>query len=181
MADNTDGGKKKFELLDHDVQKTIKHGGGHLMVWATMTYDGVGPIVGIEGILDAEFYREILEETLVPSLAIRNINIEEIFFQHDNDPKHTAKLTKRWFEENQIKLLQWPAQSPDLNPIENLWKELKRLITLLKELPKSENDLWEKVRLVWLGLEREYCAKLVQTMPRRISSVLKAKGGYTKW
>ena len=92
-------------------------------------------------------------------------------------PKHS----KNGLKKKKIKLLTWPSQSPDLNPIEHLWTEVKRRLTKLPELPKSKKGFWKNVLLILINIETEFCRKLIESMPRRIKAVLKAKGGYTKY
>ena len=77
---------------------------------------GTGTLVSIEGKMDGEKYRKILDENLLPSK--RELKSGRKFtFQHDNDPKHTAKATLEWLRNKKINVLEWPSQSPDLNPI----------------------------------------------------------------
>ncbi|KAI4293360.1 hypothetical protein PAPHI01_2634 [Pancytospora philotis] len=100
------------------IVETKKFGGGSVMVWACFSYGGVGKLVFIEGIMDAYKYVNILATALPPSLE--QMGLTEFIFQQDNDAKHTAKVTKRFFENRSIRVMPWPAMSPDMNPIENL-------------------------------------------------------------
>ena len=80
-----------------------------------------------------------------------------------------------------MEVLVWPAQSPDLNPIEHLWEYLKRRLAEYETPPKGILELWERVQAEWEKIEASVCQGLVESMPRRVEAVLKAKGGYTKY
>ena len=75
----------------------------------------------------------------------------------------------------------WPAQSPDINPIEHLWSHLKRKLAEYEEPPSGMIELWERIEKEWNAIPASVCQNLIESMPRRVEAVLKAKGGYTKY
>jgi hypothetical protein len=77
--------------------------------------------------------------------------------------------------------MDWPAQSPDLNPIEHLWRHLKRKLAEHEIPRKGILELWDRVEVEWNKIPPEVCQNLIESMPRRIEAVIKAKGGYTKY
>lgn len=147
------------------------------MVWGCFFYQGVGPIHRIEGTMTAVSYVNILNTTMLP-YAEDNMPLRWVF-QQDNDPKHSSKRAKEWFLENDLNVLSWPFQSPDLNPIENLWREVK--VPLRGVKASNNNALWTLVKASWEDIPPKTCQKLVDSMPRRCLTVIQNKGYLTKY
>jgi transposase len=131
--------------------------------------------------MDADLYIEILDECIPLTLEEHKINPKDMIFQQDNDPKHTSNKAKAYIEEQGWRVLGWPAQSPDLNPIEHLWAHLKKQLCKFEQPPKGQIELWERVTDVFYGIPKSVCQNLIESMPRRIQAVKKAKGGPTKY
>jgi DDE superfamily endonuclease len=163
------------------ISQTVKHGGGNIMVWGCMTWEGPGFISRIEGGLDSTLYVEILDECIPLTLEYYEIDQNTMIFQQDNDPKHTSRIASKYFEDKKMNLLYWPPQSPDLNPIEHLWMHLKRELSKFPDHPKGCNMLWEHVVSVFNSIKPEVCQNLIRSMPDRIQAVKRAKGGHTKY
>jgi DDE superfamily endonuclease len=105
----------------------------------------------------------------------------KVIFQHDNDPKHKVKSVVKWLNDQPFHVLECPAQSPDVNPMEYLWSCLKRRLNQYKMLPKGMLELWERVEDKWNQITAEDRIKLIENMAHRVESVLKAKGMWTKY
>jgi transposase len=168
-------------LKEQHVSGTVKFGGGSLMVWGCMTPQGVGHICKIDGRMDAEQYTNILQANFLRTVEDYGLDKANLIFQQDNDPKHTSKKASKWFKQNKVNVLKWPAQSPDLNPIEHLWQHLKWQLNAYEVPPAGILELWGRVEVEWKSIPKEVCRNLIESMPRRIEAVIKAKGGQTKY
>ena len=128
--------------------------------------------------MDAQQHCEILEDGLVESFKTLEMEEEKHYFQQDNDLKHTSKKAKKWFEDNDIQVISWPAQSPDLNPIEHFWKHLTHQLHHYETPFKGVHELWDRVSEEWNEISAEKCQNLIKSMPRRIQAVIRAIRGH---
>ena len=100
-------------------------------------------------------------------------------FQQDNDPKHTSGVVKKFFDSKKINVLQWPSQSPDLNPIEHLWEELQRMCGGLKA--KNKEEKFAQLSQKWSEIPQHVITNLIESIPRRYQAVIDSKGFPTKY
>ncbi len=149
-----------------------------VMIWAAMSSAGVGPLCFLKSTVNAAIYQEILEHFMLPA-ADKLYGDADFVFQQDLAPAHTAKGTKSWFNDHGVTVLDWPANSPDLNPIENLWGIVNRKMRDTR--PNNADELKATVKETWASIPPQQCHKLITSMPRRIEAVIKAKGAPTKY
>ena len=126
--------------------------------------------------MNINMYCEILQQSMIPSLQKLG---SRAAFQHDNDPKHTSKMTIALLKRLKVKVMDWPSMSPDLNPIEHLWRILKWKVEVCKvsnicQLPDIVMEKWKSILVTT-------CEALVNSMPRRVKAVLDNDGGHTKY
>lgn len=167
-------------MAPENVAQVQRQGSSSVMVWGCISFHGVGQLVVVDGNLNSEGYIGILQEHLWQSvenmLGDRNM---PFIFQHDNAPVHTARNVQAWLDEEDVQVMQWPAQSPDLNPIENVWSEMSRSVT--RERPSNKNDLVACLFRCWGNISTQYLQTLYRSMPRRVRAVIRCRGYGTKY
>jgi len=174
--------RTKLERFHPDcIAPTVKHGGGSLMVWACFRWNKLGPIIVVDGTMDSRKYIDILENQLCPFWKNMKRQRSSLWFQDDGAPCHRSGFVKNWKIENGIKALPWPAQSPDLNPIEHLWNIVKRKIQKRRPLPRNLDQLKDAIYEEWRSIDGLILKKLVSSMPSRIQYVIRRKGYQTKY
>ena len=162
--------RKKGEAYNpKNTVPTVKRGGS-IMLWGCFSASGTGNLVKVEGTMKKEGYVKILKENLRQSAA--KLGLGHLFvFQHDNDPKHTSILVKNYLQKTKVNIIDWPAQSPDLNPIENLWGELKTKVHARG--PSNLEKLERFAKKEWAGIPQETCHRLVENYNKRLQAVIK--------
>lgn len=142
-------------------------------LWGCFCARGVGQAEIFVGEFDAKRYVDILQHNLIQT-ALHFYPNEHWWFQQDNAPQHTANISKRWFHNHGVDLLDFPPYSPDLNPIENLWGILKGRIE--KRLARTTDEIERVLKEEWEALDKELLTSLAHSMPTRCAAVVANHG-----
>jgi len=147
-------------------------------VWAGISKQGATGICIFEGIMDAPLYCEILQRTLLPFLQRKFPEPLPHHFMQDNDPKHCSRTAQTFYEEVGINWWRTPPESPDLNPIENLWHELKEY--LRREIkPTIKQELIDGITTFWATVDVHKCCKYIGHLRKVIPRVIEMGGDAT--
>ena len=163
------------------IREVNRQGRCRVMVWAAITFSGMLDIIVINGRLNKHNY---LNDILIPNVLPYKQSHENMIFQHDGAGPHRANIVKEWLRENNIEEMKWPAQSPDLNLIENLWNMLKEEIGPLNDIgPNQTEELIEVINRAWdrLRRKRSILNRLYNSMKKRIQQVINKDDAQTKY
>ena len=139
--------------------------------WASISYNGKSSIKTFIQNMDSEFYVGILMEKIS---EIKEIGGDDMMFQCDNDSKHDSKMAKEFYKKNKLKKMEWSSNSPDLNPIENVWALMKKNIN--KHDTKKISELIELVDTTWDEIDQEVIQNCIESMASRVAECIKLKG-----
>ena len=149
------------------------------MVLAGICHDGRIQLKIVQGTLNAVQYRDgIVDPIVLPFLQQRNF---DNVVQHDNVRCHMARICQCFLNQNHIRVLPWPALSPDLSPIAHLWDELGRRVLHRQNPPETLQELRDTLVYEWKCTPQAFIKRLIGSMRRRCKVVVAARGGHTRY
>ena len=174
-------GPDGFKYFWYDLRKEKEifskrsFGGGSVMVWAGYAASGTTEIVFLQGKMNSNSYVDMLGDNLLPEAPL--ITSGDYLFQQDNASIHVSAAAKSWFDANSVKLLtDWPAKSPDLNPIENLWGILAHEVYKNGTQYHNKRELMSSIEKAWKNIPVSTLKKLTSSMTSRLIKVIENKG-----
>lgn len=166
-------------FADNCIQEHDRQGGGGIMVWGGISTNQRTQLVIIEGNLTGLRYRdEVVRNHIAPFVLNHGPGV---VLQQDNARPHVARVVQDELQVRNIQTLPWPANSPDLSPIEHLWDELKRRVRQRQHPPTNLRELREAVVQEWQNIPQRSVRLLVRSMRRRCQAVIDARGGHTRY
>jgi transposase len=173
--------RRPVPLKEENIKRTKKFNGESIIVWGCITGEGTGELVRLKSKVDSNAYIKILEDGLLRTIENKNLDPNKVIFMQDNAPIHTSRITKEWLNLHKINVMDWPPQSPDINPIENLWEIIDKKIRKRSIQPSNLEELWLAIKEEWDNIDKELIRKLYLSMPKRVKVLKECGGKYTKW
>lgn len=177
--------KERFHRVHNSVKREnmpfnhqVQNGGFGVMFWGCFSKSGLGPLIAIEGNLNSESYLNLLKNQVLPNIRRSNPNFT---FMHDNAPCHASRAVKAFLDQEGVRTLKWPAQSPDLNPIENLWAIIKRRLVSEFPPPTNRNQLIANTTAIWNSISPQTCVNLADSIINRLNAVILKNGKQTNY
>ena len=174
---------KSIDSKEIPKKPRAQGGGFTVMFWGMFSIYGKGPLVALHGSVNSETYIEMLRDELLPDMEViwEWYGVNMVFMQ-DNASPHTAEKTRAFLAETGITVLPWPPQSPDVNPIENIWAWIKQECAWRYPMfPRNCDELIDQVFEIWNSLPDEWFKPYARSVVHWVNAVLKAKGSNTKY
>ncbi len=164
-------------FADVNVVDNVAHCGGGVMVWAGICYGQQTQVHFIDGILNAQTYRD---EILRP-IVVAFIHDHHLMLQHDNTRPHVARIFTQFLEAENIPVLAWPAYSQDMLPIEHVWDAQDQRIQQRVPVPANIQKLRTAIEEEWTIIQQATINNLINSMRRRCVAQREANGGHTRY
>ena len=173
---------KRSQRYDKEFVRGVRQmGGGKIMIWSFISWNGVGPLLFIEGGIDGELYKEIIRLSVLPHL-LDNLGDDgsPMLYQDDGASCHDCALVMDFCAAKGINRPYWPPRSPDMNPIEYVWGWGKDTLSKLRLKPRNIAELKVIITEIWLKIPLENVRNLYRGTRARIKSLQDVKGHNTK-
>lgn len=166
-------------FADEAVLERNRYGGGSVMIWGGISTRHRTAVYNVAGNLNGVRYQtEILQPLVLP--ALHQLGPHAVF-QDDNARPHRSRAVNTFLQAAGVDRMQWPANSPDLNPIEHLWDELGRRLQQRRPRPANLNELFLSLQQEWDAVPQAFLRKLVNSMRQRCHECLASNGGHTRY
>lgn len=171
--------RRRNERYDRRCVMPIRsYNGGSVMVWGCISLTRRSDLVILPppAMTGVRYINDILR----PHVLLLNRTCRNFIFMQDNARPHTANITRRFFQRHAIRLLNHPANSPDLNPIEHIWDEMERRLRRREEQPRNLEELGEILMEIWHNIPQDRIARCIN-MRERLQAVIDQRGGNTHY